>query len=91
MEVRAPRLIPVPDWNKHHLWPPLGGLRWLIFHAKEKVLRRFAGWVLGRVNRGKGQEESHEANHLLPGKSVGAQLDDPRSEPRGHGIGPAIR
>ena len=30
----ANRLIPVPDWNKHHSWPPLGGLRHLIFHEK---------------------------------------------------------
>lgn len=28
------RLIPVPEWNKHHSWPPLGGLRHLIFNAK---------------------------------------------------------
>ena len=28
------RFIPVPDWRKHHPWPPLGGLRHLIFHAK---------------------------------------------------------
>lgn len=28
------RLIPVPDWNKFHAWPPQGGLRHLIFHAK---------------------------------------------------------
>jgi hypothetical protein len=26
------RLIPVPDWNNHHSWPPIGGLRHLIFH-----------------------------------------------------------
>ena len=26
-------LIPVPDWNDHHSWPPLGGMRHLIFHA----------------------------------------------------------
>lgn len=26
-------LIPVPQWNNHHPWPPLGGLRHLIFHA----------------------------------------------------------
>jgi hypothetical protein len=30
----ASRLIPVPDWNKHHSWPPIGGLRHLIFHEK---------------------------------------------------------
>lgn len=28
----ATRYITVPDWNKHHEWPPLGGLRNLIFH-----------------------------------------------------------
>lgn len=28
------RLIPVPDWNKHHTWPPQGGLRHLIFNEE---------------------------------------------------------
>jgi hypothetical protein len=28
------RLIPVPDWNKHHSWPPIGGLRHLIFNEE---------------------------------------------------------
>ena len=28
------RLIPVPEWNKHHSWPPQGGLRHLIFNEK---------------------------------------------------------
>lgn len=28
------RLIPVPEWNKHHSWPPQGGLRHLIFNAE---------------------------------------------------------
>jgi len=28
------RLIPVPEWNKHHAWPPQGGLRHLIFNEK---------------------------------------------------------
>jgi len=28
------RLIPVPDWKNHHSWPPLGGLRHLIFNEK---------------------------------------------------------
>jgi len=25
------RLIPLTDWPKHHPWPPLGGLRHLVF------------------------------------------------------------
>lgn len=29
----ATRLIPVPDWNDYHPWPPAGGMRHLIFHA----------------------------------------------------------
>ena len=44
------RLIPCTDWAKHHVWPPLGGLRHLIFHAKtngfEKVIRRVGRRVL---------------------------------------------
>ncbi|MGZ8173617.1 MULTISPECIES: hypothetical protein [Methylobacter] len=28
------KLIPVPEWNKHHSWPPQGGLRHLIFNEK---------------------------------------------------------
>ena len=27
------RLIPVTDWPKHHAWPPVGGLRHIIFNA----------------------------------------------------------
>lgn len=30
----ANRLIPVPDWDKYHAWPPKGGLRHLIFNEK---------------------------------------------------------
>ena len=28
------RLIPVTKWNEYHPWPPIGGLRYLIFHEK---------------------------------------------------------
>lgn len=41
------RVIPLADWPKYHPWPPLGGLRHLVFHAKqngfEKVIRRPSG------------------------------------------------
>lgn len=44
------RLIPVTAWNKHHPWPPIGGLRHLIFHAKSngfnQVIRRVGRRVL---------------------------------------------
>lgn len=44
------RLIPVTDWNKHHPWPPLGGLRHLIFNAASNgfnaVIRRVGRRVL---------------------------------------------
>lgn len=33
-EEQPRRLIPVTQWNDHHAWPPQGGLRHLIFHAK---------------------------------------------------------
>lgn len=29
------KLIPVTKWNDYHPWPPIGGLRHLIFHEKE--------------------------------------------------------
>lgn len=31
---QSSRLIPVPQWNNYHTWPPIGGLRHLIFHEK---------------------------------------------------------
>jgi hypothetical protein len=44
------RLIPVTKWPEHHAWPPIGGLRHLIFHADSNgfnsVVRRVAGRVL---------------------------------------------
>ncbi len=44
------RLIPVTKWNEHHQWPPIGGLRHLIFHEQSngfsKVLRRCGRRVL---------------------------------------------
>lgn len=44
------RLIPLTDWPKHHPWPPLGGLRHLVFYAKtngfDQVIRRVSRRVL---------------------------------------------
>lgn len=44
------RLIPATKWNEHHQWPPLGGLRHLIFHENtngfSKVIRRCGRRVL---------------------------------------------
>lgn len=44
------RLIPATDWPQHHSWPPIGGLRHLIFFAKtngfDKVIRRVGRRVL---------------------------------------------
>ena len=40
----ATRFIPVSKWNEFHEWPPLGGMRHLIFFRNEngfsKVLKR---------------------------------------------------
>ena len=41
------RFIPASDWNKYHPWPPAGGLRHLIFFAKEKKFDQ----VITRVGR----------------------------------------
>lgn len=47
---RSSRLIPLTSWNKYHEWPPLGGLRHLVFHAKatgfDKVVKRVGRRVL---------------------------------------------
>lgn len=44
------RLIPLTDWNQHHAWPPLGGLRHLVFFERDngfdKVVRRVGRRVL---------------------------------------------
>lgn len=44
------RLIPVPEWEKHHPWPRIGGLRNLIFKKDEngfdKVVRKVGKRVL---------------------------------------------
>jgi hypothetical protein len=44
------RLIPVPEWNQHHSWPPQGGLRHLIFNEKtngfSKAFKRVGRRVL---------------------------------------------
>ncbi len=44
------RLIPLTKWNEHHAWPPIGGLRWLVFRAKSNgfhsVIRRVGRRVL---------------------------------------------
>lgn len=29
------RLIPLARWNYYHAWPPIGGLRHLVFHSSE--------------------------------------------------------
>jgi len=43
-------LIPLTEWSKLHPWPPIGGLRHLVFHAKENgfdsVIRRVGRRVL---------------------------------------------
>lgn len=44
------RLIPVTEWNEHHSFPPIGGLRHLIFNAEEngfnKCIKRVGRRVL---------------------------------------------
>ena len=57
------RLIPINKWPDFHAWPPVGGLRHLVFHAKsngfDRVVRRcgrrilideraFFAWVEGQ-------------------------------------------
>lgn len=47
---KTTKLIPVPDWHRYHPWPPIGGLRHLVFYAEtngfNKVIRRIGRRVL---------------------------------------------
>lgn len=44
------RYLSIGDWNKFHAWPPVGGLRHLIFHANtngfNRVIRRCGRRIL---------------------------------------------
>ena len=48
--ITKPKLIPVTAWPDHHPWPPIGGLRHLIFFAEtngfNEVIRRVGRRVL---------------------------------------------
>lgn len=44
-----PHLIPVTKWNDHHAWPPIGGLRHLIFNEKKNGFDACVIRVGGRV------------------------------------------
>lgn len=49
-EQRQTRYIPLTKWNEFHSWPPVGGLRHLVFFEKtngfDKVIRRAGRRVL---------------------------------------------
>lgn len=44
------RLIPLTKWNDFHPWPPIGGLRHLVFHERQNgfapAFKRVGGRVL---------------------------------------------
>jgi len=59
------KYVPLTSWPNHHPWPPLGGLRHLVFNAKsngfDAVIRRvgrrilideqaFFNWLDGQQN-----------------------------------------
>lgn len=43
------RYIPVPNWEKHHEWPRLGGLRNLIFNRHKNGFNKVVKKVGRRV------------------------------------------
>ena len=77
-DTKQTRLIPVTQWNQHHPWPPLGGLRHLVFNAKEKgfedVVKRAGRSVL--IDERAFFEWVEEQNAL-------SQLGSPSEEPPG--------
>lgn len=34
MQNKQSKLIPVTQWNDYHPWPPIGGMRYLVFNSK---------------------------------------------------------
>ncbi len=50
MNDNVAKLIPLTQWNEHHSYPPIGTLRWLVFHEKSNgfnaVVRRIGKRVL---------------------------------------------
>lgn len=44
------KLIPLTKWPEYHPWPPIGGLRYLVFNAAsngfDKVIRKIGGRML---------------------------------------------
>lgn len=48
--IQATRYIPATNWNNHHEWPPIGGLRNLIFNKDKngfaKVIKKVGKRVL---------------------------------------------
>ena len=36
----ATRLIPLNEWNRYHVWPPIGGLRHLAFNRDKNGFGR---------------------------------------------------
>lgn len=76
-ESRQTRLIPVSKWNEFHEWPPVGGMRHLIFFRNEngfaKVLKRpnrtwlidekaFFNWVSEKKYRPRKKEPKDQEN-----------------------------
>ena len=45
----TPKLIPVPEWNHYHLYPPIGQLRALIFNADKNGFNRCIVRICRRV------------------------------------------
>jgi hypothetical protein len=35
------RYIPIPEWEKYHIWPPEGGLRHLVFNKHKNGFDKF--------------------------------------------------
>lgn len=55
VHTQSVRIIPLVRWNEYHPWPPVGGLRHLVFHSKtngfEKVIKRCGRRIL--IDEGK--------------------------------------
>lgn len=43
------KLIPLTKWNEYHVWPTVGGLRYLVAEAKRKKFEHVVVKASGRV------------------------------------------
>jgi hypothetical protein len=91
---KTTRLIPVNDWNEYHQWPPVGGLRHLIFHAEKNgfsseerrtvsnVIPIRPSYTVAQVIQGLGLKLQPTGNRSTSGGTIRKSGDSGRTLPQ---------